>query len=173
MKDVLRIRIVSLASNEAHFSWRHAPRGDEPAAGVGFFAHSQGTADAELFVDEEHVLSFPLASDSDFEIREDGYRLCYVADERRGDHAYGAYVLVFPTRRSEPMTLLTRYRSGMSLRPLLFSLEPEGDPSTLGELAETCGLSKDEVLLAGAEIVSASRNSYPQDTGRWSVAEVY
>jgi hypothetical protein len=173
MKDVLRIRIVSLESNEAHFSWRSAPRGDGPAAGVGFFAHSQGTADADLFVDDQRVLSFPLASDSDFEIREDGYRLCHLAEGMRGDHAYGAYVLAFPTRRSEPLTFLTRYRSGMSLRPLLFSLDPEGDLSTLRGLADTCGLSRNDVLLAGAEIVSASRNSYPEDTGRWSVAEVY
>jgi hypothetical protein len=61
----------------------------------------------------------------------------------------------------------------MSLRPLLFSLDPEGDPAALGELAEHCGLRKGEVIVDGAEIVSASSNSYPEDTGRWSVAEVY
>jgi 4-amino-4-deoxy-L-arabinose transferase-like glycosyltransferase len=173
MKEVLRIRIVSLASNEAHFSWRSAPRGKARAKGVAFYAYSQGNASADLFVDEERTLSFPLASEEDFEIREDGYRLCHRAQGTKGEHAYGAYVLAFPAQRSDPATLLTRYRSGMSLRPLLFSLDPEGDPAALVELAEQCGLQKREVVVDGAEIVSASSNSYPEDTGRWSVAEVY
>ena len=86
--------------------------------------------------------------------REDGYRLCHRAQGTKGEHAYGAYVLAFPAQRNDPATLLTRYRSGMSLRPLLFSLDPEGDPAALGELAEHCGLRKGEVIVDGAEIVS-------------------
>jgi hypothetical protein len=173
IRDVLRIRVVTLQSNEAHFRWRIAPPLEKPAAAVGFFARSQGSAMAELLVDDEPVLRFPLGTVSDFQVEDSGYRLCHQAQGLRGEHAYGGYVLALPARRSEPFTLMTRYRSGMSLRPLLFRVDPEGEAASLEALAEKCGGLEGELLAGGAEIDTASRNSYPEDTGRWSVAEVY
>ena len=177
MKAVLRIRIVTLQSNEAHFSWRSPSLTKDPARGVGFFAYSEGSVDAELLIDAEPVLTFPLGSDSDFDVRSDGYRLCHRSEGRRSDHAYGAYVLVFPQRSHRPHSgsaeLTVRYRSGMSLRPLTFSVDPGADASTLSDLAQHCGLGKDELRAGAVEVVSAARNSYPEDTGRWSVLEVY
>jgi hypothetical protein len=93
----------------------------------------------------------------------------------RGDTSYGGYILELPpqqSRRSLPLEV--KFHSGMSIERLFFSLDGESDHASLLELAQSCGLSKDVVLVDGRpRVVKPSLNSYPEDTGRWSAKEVF
>jgi hypothetical protein len=175
LPSTLRIRVITLESNEAHFGWRTAawPRGTEASA--AFFGYSYGSADSELLLDGQFAFRFPLASEQDFEMDNGTYRLCYRARPRRGDHMYGGFLLSSPSREAaDPIDLMVRYRSGMSNRAMTFSVDFNSEPGSHRELARDCGLGDEVTLVDGAgEIVSAATNSYPKDTGRWSVKFVF
>jgi hypothetical protein len=92
-----------------------------------------------------------------------------------GDRFYGGYLLSLPARvSSSPVSLTVRYRSGMSNSAMFFSVDRRRDGLDLPELARSCGLPEEATLVDGAaEILSAASNSYPLDTGRWSVKKVF
>ena len=167
LADRLRVRVVTLASNEGGYAWESSPLGSARALGFHAFAH--GVGDAELLVAGEPVLRFPLGSERDFDVEGSGYALCYRADAARGDNEYGAYVLRAPASETGPLSLEVRFRSGMTRSRRFFSVDadappPDGTGCFGGELAIAPGI---------ARVVDASRNSYPRDTGRWRVREVF
>ncbi len=147
LPSVLRIRVITLESNEAHFGWKTAawPRTAEASA---FFAFSYGSADAELFLDGKLALRFPLASEEDFEVENGSFHLCHRARPRRGEHMYGGFLLSSPPRETEdPVAIMVRYRSGMSNRAMSFSVDANPEPSSIRELSRDCGLGDESDLV--------------------------
>ena len=47
------------------------------------------------------------------------------------------------------------------------------DAAALLDLAARCDIPQERRLVGIGDIVEAETNSYPQDTGRWSVADVF
>jgi hypothetical protein len=174
-RSVHRIRIVTLQSNEAELRWETPPVTSAEELALGFFAYSGRNGSGELFVGDEYALTFPLGSGEDFEIEQAPYRLCHRAEPPNGDTAYGGYILLMPPEeRDGPVPLSVRFRSGMSIEALFFSLNVDENPEKLRELAEHCEVPDTGSLLNGAfRVVDASRNRYPEDTGRWSVRDVF
>ena len=118
------------------------------------------------------VLGFPLGPASDFDVSGQGWRLCYRAEPPRQDRAYGAYVLTGPASAGEAVRVRAQYRAGLSQDPLFFVIDRHPDPARLERAARACGLGG-PVVDGAARIVDGSRNNYPEDTGRWSVSQVY
>ncbi|HEY7697281.1 MAG TPA: glycosyltransferase family 39 protein, partial [Vicinamibacteria bacterium] len=120
---VHRVRVLELGTNEGHLSWETAPAAAGREAAVGFFAYSGKAGVAELVLGETPAATFPLGSAADFDVDSPPYRLCHRAEPPRGDMAYGGYVLFTPTKDTGPLSLTVRFRSGMSIEPLFFSLD--------------------------------------------------
>ena len=165
LDGVLRVRVITLTSNEGSYAWES---GGVSSGALGFYAFSHGEGDAELLVGDDVALSFPLHGGRDFEVDNGGYSLCYRADARRGDNRYGAYVLRVPEPVSGPLALMVRFRSGMTRTRRFFTVDPDRRMSEAG----ICGLKTPPDDGRG-RVIDASRNEYPADSGRWTVAEVY
>lgn len=169
---VHRVRVVTLLRNEGRLVWRtpKLPAG-KPAALV-FGAYSGARGEAELLVDGSPELTFPLEAQREFAATGRSVGLCYRALGLRGGMAYGIYVLSVPRDGAgSSLELSVRFRSGMSIEPMFFSVNPrEQMPSieTLGQCAPA-----EPTLAAVGSIVDARLNGYPESTGRWGVAEVF
>ena len=75
----------------------------------------------------------------------------------------GTYVLSGPAAAGRPITLRAVYRTGMAHDALFFVVDarrPRGDTAACGAATATSGV---------ARILDATRNNYPEDTGRWTV----
>jgi len=170
-----RIRIITLSSNEGRLEWKTAavPQGER--LGWGFFAYSGKEGRAELLVGGKPAFEFFLGSKEDVDLERPPERLCFRAEAPRGDMAYGGYLLMIPRPESrEGLKVEVRFRSGMSIERRFFSLDLSRNADDLTDLAARCNLPTGVALVNGAaRIVDASSNSYPQDTGRWSVASVF
>jgi 4-amino-4-deoxy-L-arabinose transferase-like glycosyltransferase len=173
---VLRLRVVTLTSNLARYEWE-SDTGPAPGlrSALAFFGYSNGSKPADLWVEANRAVSFPLGKKEDFEVSRPPYRLCHRAEHREGGNAYGGYVLEVPAGpHARPFSLTVVMLSGMSLEPLFFSVDGERSPSDLRALAADCGVSPDVALVNGfSRILDASQNSYPTDTGRWSTKNVF
>ena len=162
-----RIRVITLSSNEGRLLWETEPVSAGVRTAVAFYAYSGRRGDAEIVIGGTPVARFPLGSADDFDTT-DG--LCYRAEPPRGDMAYGGYVLFVEPARDGPVPLTVRFRSGMSIEPMFISLDIRA--SDLSALVARC--TEDDVATSGfGRIVEAETNSYPADTGRWSVADVF
>ena len=169
-----RIRIIALRSNQGHLVWESRPLPPDRPAALVFFAYSGTRGQAELLVNGQPILDFPLGSLEDFRRELGPYRLCYRAEPPRGDMAYGGYTLILPEGRGEPAHLEVRFRSGMSAESMFFSLDTRKDGTDVAQLAGGCDPPPSAAMVDGVgRIIDASRNSYPGDTGRWSVAAVF
>ena len=170
-----RIRIITLSSNQGRLEWETAavPQGER--LGLGFFAYSGKEGRAELLVGGKPVFELFLGSKEDVDLERPPERLCFRAEAPRGDMAYGGYLLIIPRPESrERLKVEVRFRSGMSIERRFFSLDLGRNADDLTDLAARCNIPRDVALMNGAaRIVDASSNSYPQDTGRWSVASVF
>jgi hypothetical protein len=88
--------------------------------------------------------------------------------------AYGGYVLFMPAERAGPRSLTVRFLSGMSAEPLFFSLDQRKDGERLSALVSDCQPPPGAIPIDGVgPILDATRNHYPDDTGRWSVVSVH
>ena len=173
-ESVHRIRLISLANNEGRLLWETEPVGPEERAAAAFFAYTGSRGRAELLVEGQPVLSFPLGSDRDFEIKTPPYRLCYRVEPPRAGMPYGGYVLTLDARREGPIALGAKFLSGMSVETMFVSLDmTRTEAKALVDLAARCEIPQERHVVGVGRIVEAERNSYPQDTGRWSVAEVF
>jgi len=171
LASVLRMRLVTLTSNEGSYAWDSPSVTPGEAAALSFRAFSHGEGEAELLVGGAPVLRFPLGSSSDFDVAGSSYALCYRADAPRGDNEYGSYLLRLPedSVQGGPVRLGVRFRSGMSRTRRFFTV----DPGAGGEPPH-CDIDDTVAVVPGlGRVVDASRNSYPRDTGRWSVDKVY
>ena len=73
-----------------------------------------------------------------------------------------------------PFSLAVEFRSGMSEAPMFFSIDSKRDVEDLSETGSRCRLDAGINLLNGAvRIIDGSSNSYPEDVGPWSVADVF
>lgn len=171
---IFRIRLLTLRSNEGGLRFE-----TEPARGAqtswGFFAWSGSRGEAQMASSRLRPIRFPLGSLSDFSINGEDAQLCYRSRGERGGAPYGGYVLT--TARAEagqPETLEVSFRSGMSVEAMHFHLDGRATAPDLAQLFKECGDPAPDRRLAGLHrIIDASRNSYPDDTGKWQVAEVF
>ena len=161
-----RIRIITLGSNEGRLVWETEPAiAGEPTA-LAFYAYSGRRGNASLEIGDEVEATFPLGSTNDFDIE----GLCYRAEPPRGGMAYGGYVVFTTPTRDGPVPMTVRFRSGMSIEPMFMSLDTRLFDAS--ELVARCTAENIAALGVGA-ILEAVTNSYPADTGRWSVADVF
>jgi len=169
---VHRIRIVTLANNEGSISWESAPPPRVSQIAFGFGAYSGNRGRADLVVQDRTLLSFPLGAREDFDLRADVFWLCHRA-EPSGYNPYGSYFLIGPPDASgKPMELCVRFRTGMSAEPMFFVIDQHKGRDSLARQLERCDPAPRTALVAGT-VRDASRNNYPEDTGRWSVAAVF
>lgn len=171
--SVHRIRVITLTRNVGRLLWETESVAKGPLA-APFYAYSGKRGRAQLVVDGGPALSFPLGSDADFEIDVPPYRLCYRAEPPRADMPYGGYVLTMDSTRQGPIPLEVTFTSGMSIEPIFMSLDTRRtDPEDLSDLVARCATDEGRALASFGRIVEAETNSYPADTGRWSVDEVF
>jgi len=94
---------------------------------------------------------------------------------RRGERPYGSFFLIGPPPTpGRPLPLEVRFRTGMREEPAFFVPDRRREPDDLRPLLAACGANPGVPLVRGvATVTDASHNQYPEDTGRWRVAEVY
>ena len=62
----------------------------------------------------------------------------------------------------------------MSIEPMFFNANRRPRPDELESLFESCEVRAGVERLHGASrIIDGSRNSYPDDTGKWKVEAIY
>jgi hypothetical protein len=171
---IFRIRVLTLSSNEGGLTFEtEAALGRQTA--WGFFAYSGSRDEAEIRTETAGPFRFPLGSVKDFSVEGEGSQLCYRARRERAGSSYGGYVLL--TRKAQPgrsEMVTVSFRSGMSIEPLHFHLDNRALPSELAKLFDECRVPATVAHQKGAaRILDASRNSYPDDTGKWRVGSVY
>jgi hypothetical protein len=172
LRAVARIRIVTLKHDQGWQSWRSGAPSDGRAA-LAFSAWSGNRGDAELWVDGAPRLRFPLGSSQDFKVEAGRYRICYCAEAPRGYKPYGTYFFLAPASPTA-VTLEVRFLTGMSTRPMFFIVDRRRPLSERASLLPTSCAEKGTPLLEGVgEVTDAAHNSYPEDTGRWTVDSIY
>jgi hypothetical protein len=137
-----------------------------------FAAYSGTRGEAELRVAGAPALRFPLGAHESFEASGGEWRLCHRAEPPRPDRAYGEYVLVGPSPARAPLPLSVAYRAGLSQEPMFFVIDRRAASADLVRAARACGVAG-AVTDGAARIVDGTRNNYPEDTGRWTVAGVF
>lgn len=172
IRSVHRIRVVVPTGNEGWIDWESAPAGAGAPAMV-FAAYSGTRGEAQLRVDGQPALRFPLGAHEDFDVAGGGWRLCQRAEPPRQDRAYGEYVLFGPPPRpGAPVAFRAEYRAGLSQEPLFFVIDRRAPSVDLARAASRCGAGL-SLIDGAARIVDATHNNYPEDTGRWTVGAVY
>ena len=166
LRSVHRVRLVTIAQNEGWAEWETAAAPASPAA-FTWAAWSGTRGEADLSVEGRPVLRFPLGATWSYDVEGGGYRLCHAFEGVRGGKPYGTYVLSGPAPIGRPVVLRARYQTGMAHDSLFFvvdSRRPPGDTSACGASHATSG---------AARILDATKNNYPEDTGRWIVSGIF
>lgn len=172
LAGVARVRLIALERALGSTRWRSAPAAG-PRSALGFFAYAGVRGSAELTVDGRQVLSFPLDRPEDYEIEAPPARLCHRALGERGDKPYGAYVLELPAA-GRALDLQVAFRTGMDDRRMFFVVDRRRAFGEIEPFFERCGVAAGVARVAGvSEVLEASGNSYPGDTGYWTVAAAY
>lgn len=172
-----RIRLVTLGANEGWLTWRTPPLPAAKWLALAFAGSSAGRGHtAQVEFGGARLRGFPLGSRTDFTLAEPPLRLCFQALGQRGEHPYGAYVLIAPgvaAGATEPMAV--RFFTGMRDEPVLFALDTRGTKERpRGEAGAGCELPEGAVRVeAYGSDLDARHNNYPQDTGRWRVERVF
>ena len=170
-RSVHRIRVLVPAGNEGWIEWETAPAPASPATFV-FAAYSGTRGDAELRVEGRPVLRFPLGARTDFEVSGAGWRLCHRAAPRQ-DRAYGHYALTGTADApGRPLVLRADYRAGLSQEPMFFVIDRRAPAAELVRATRPCSAATG-VQHGAARVLDATRNNYPEDTGRWTVGALF
>jgi 4-amino-4-deoxy-L-arabinose transferase-like glycosyltransferase len=173
VRAVHRIRVITLGSNEGETRWESAPLPAAPEVALGWAAYSGNRGQGELRVAGRRVLDVPLGRRDDFETAAPPYRLCHRA-EPSPDKPYGRWLLIGPGGAAgAPLPLELRFRTGMSVDPMFYVVDRRRDPAELEGLIAACGAAGRPFVPGAARVIDATRNNYPEDTGRWTVAAVY
>jgi hypothetical protein len=174
---VHRIRLVTLRNNAGWLAWRSAPLPPGGSAALAFSAWSGQRGTATLALGGGARLELPLGAGADFRLEQDGLTLCHRYEGERGEKAYGSYALIGPVARlgppGAPLDLQLRFTTGMSDQPLFFVIDRQRAPAATAAALGPCLAPGTPVLPGAAQVVDATHNNYPEDTGRWAVAAVY
>jgi hypothetical protein len=173
VRAVHRIRVITLGSNEGETRWESAPVPAAPEVALGWAAWSGNRGQGELRVAGRRVLDVPLGRRDDFEVAAPPYRLCHRA-EPSPDKPYGRWLLTGPAGSpGAPMPLELRFRTGMSADPMFYVVDRRKASAELAGLVADCGVSGRPFVHGAFRVIDATRNNYPEDTGRWTAAAVY
>jgi hypothetical protein len=177
VRGVHRIRIVTLRQDEGWLYWRTAPLPAQGTAALALSAWAGHRGEADLFVGRAPRLTFPLGARKPFTVEAGGVRLCHVFEGERGEKAYGAYALVGEVSSlgtpGAPLAAQVRFRTGMSDAPMFFVIDRKRPlPETVAALA-ACTVPPGAAINGAAEILDATHNNYPEDTGRWTIEKVF
>ena len=170
---VYRLRLISLTSNEGGLVWESPLPARKGRVAFGLAAYSGLKGTAWLRIDGVPAATFPLGSSQAYEVPAGAFRLCHRPEPPRSDKPYGLYFLIGePPPR--PLGLAVAFHSGMSDSRLYFQLDRRRDDRQVSAGLATCPSAAGATFVPAVErIVDASRNNYPEDTGRWAVAAVY
>jgi 4-amino-4-deoxy-L-arabinose transferase-like glycosyltransferase len=177
LRSVHRIRLVTLRNNEGSLYWRTAALPRSGTAALAFSAWSGHRGKATLYAGTAPDYTFPLNERRPFELGSHGARLCYRFEGERGEKAYGSFALVGPVDAlgtpGAPLRAHLRFQTGMSDVPMFFVIDRKRAlPETVAALG-TCVPAGATIVTAADEILDATRNNYPEDTGRWGVDRVF
>jgi len=166
VRAVHRVRLVTIAQNEGWGEWEtEAAPSSESAFAWGAWSGTRG--EAELSVDGKAALRFPLGSTWDFDVEGAGYKLCHAFEGIRGEKPYGVYVLSGPARPGHPSTLRVHFRTGLAHDALFYVVDAKRSPAGVGKCSPSAAVP------GAVRILDATRNNYPEDTGRWTVTGVF
>src|SRR5262249_9696255 len=159
----------TLEGNEGGLAWESEALGKQSV--VAFSAFSGNRSRSAAWEIAGHRLSdVALGADADFEREADGIRLCYRKEAERGDKPYGSYFRSGALPFGAPLALRVSFLSGMRDTPIFFVLDRKRPLAELEPLWRSCAGSGAATLVSGVgRLIDASRNSYPQDAGKWRV----
>jgi hypothetical protein len=160
-----RVRLITIGQNEGWAEWETAQATSSPAS-FAWAAWSGTRGEAELSIDGRALLRFAMGATWDFEAEGGGYRLCHAFEAIRGEKPYGVYVLSGPAEVGHAATLRARFRTGMGHEPLFYVVDAKWTPAG----AVPCSSA---ATPGAARILDATRNNYPEDTGRWTVTGIF
>jgi 4-amino-4-deoxy-L-arabinose transferase-like glycosyltransferase len=172
-RAVHRIRLVTLGNNVGTLDWESEPPSRAGPVAHAFAAYSGNRGTATIAVNGVPAITLPLGARQDFVQEQPPWRLCYRAEAPRQDKAYGVYFLVGPAGPSgAPVHLSARFHTGPSLDPMFLVLDRKRPRAELEALFAGCGSPAVPVVALG-RVKDATRNNYPEDTGRWTVSGIY
>jgi Dolichyl-phosphate-mannose-protein mannosyltransferase len=172
-RAVARIRLLTLDRNEGSLLWRTTPAPAERTA-FAFFAETGFRDEAILRVDGGTELKVPLDRTDDWVTEAGSWRLCRRSLGMHGNNPTGAFVLIGPTGKGQPVELAVSFRTGLSERPMLFVLDRRRDFAEAAPHFAACGVAPGVARASGVGVVvNATRNAYPADTGYWTVRDVF
>lgn len=187
LAEVARIRVMELEDREGSVRFEAARvqgRGDKGANGNAVLAFAgraimRNRGEAALFVSGQRAIGFSIAPFRDEIWSEGPYRLCYrdrTPDRDQGYESRGLYLLFGPLPcAGDTCAVEARFWPWMDDRPMSFSTETaksQPKPEVLAEAARECGFDAPLAWSFG-RLTDGTRNSYPQDRGRWRVARIY
>ena len=176
---VHRVRLVTVGANEGSLRWQTVPAPSRQGVAFVFAAWSRFVApggvrgSADLYVDGQRAVTFPLEPEGSYLLRVPGHELCYRPLPDRRQRSYGAYALLTRAARpGQPLTLTARFRSGLVAEQMLFRLAPEASLDGLAEALRSC-VGTTPIANGAARILDDARNRYPELTGRFEITAVF
>jgi hypothetical protein len=174
---VHRIRLLTLRNTEGSLDWRSAALPRAGPAALVFSAWSGNRGEAALHAGQAPVIRFPLYSRGPFDVTAGGVRLCYRYEGERGDKAYGSFALSGPVETlgppEAPVPAQLRFHAGLSDLPMYFVIDRKRPLAETVAAVADCVPPGAAIVPGAAEVLNASHNNYPEDTGRWAIDKVY
>jgi hypothetical protein len=188
LSEVARVRVMELEDREGSVSFEAArpasipgPKGATTDAVLAFAGRAimKNRGEAALLVSGQQLIRFPIAPFQDEVWSEGPYRLCYrdrTPDRDQGYESRGLYLLAGPLPcAGGTCAVEARFWPWMDDRPMSFSTETaKSQPKleVLTAVARECGFDA-PVSWSFGRLTDGTRNSYPQDRGRWRVPRIY
>ena len=177
LRGVHRIRLVTLRNDEGSLRWRSAPLPHAERAALVFSAWSGHRGEATLLAGTAPAIAFPLNDRRAFDLTAGGGRLCYRFEGERGEKAYGSFALAGEVAHlgeaGEPLDARLWFHTGMSDLPMFFVIDRKRPLEETVAALGGCIPSGAQIVPGAAEILDATKNNYPEDTGRWGVDRVF
>lgn len=185
---VARIRAIELDDREGSVSFEMKRSGTdgrlaarEPQTVLGFAGRAimRNRGDAAISVSGQKVAGFEIAPFKNTVWTDGAFRLCYqdrTPDRSQSYESRGLYLLAGPLPCAAPSCRVdVKFWPGMDDRPMSFSLEATTTQpaiDALQQVSSDCGFDA-PVQWMFARLLDGTRNSYPEDRGRWRVARIY
>lgn len=184
---VARIRAVELADVEGSLSFEEKPAASGPkdvARGSGILGFAgravmRNRGEAEILAMGQRLVGFQIAPFRKTMWTEGAFRLCYLdrtPDKSQAYESRGLYLVAGPLPCRAPTCRVdVRFWPGADDRPMGFSVDPprlQPEIAVLQEAARECGF-EGPLGWVFNRLIDGTRNSYPEDRGRWRVARIY